>query len=244
MPCAPRRKRASARRHASTALPAARKAPRCLMPASICWSPAQAFHWFDVPAARCEALRIVRPGAFGALLWNERPARVDAFLVDYEALLLKHAAEYATISASRADERGMREFFGGTMQFCTFPNQQHLDFVGLKGRLMSSSYAPEEGHPQHEPMIAGLTEVFAAMRGTARSCCVTARWCTSRSCGRAAEDAERVTAPLRAPRSPHRHALRRRQIELLAGLAPRTPRTRRRDCARCRRDTRPARDRR
>ena len=121
---------------------------------------AQAFHWFDVPAARREALRIVRPGAFGALLWNERPARVDAFLADYEALLLKHAAEYAAISASRADERGMREFFGGTMQFCTFPNQQHLDFVGLKGRLMSSSYAPEEGHPEHEPMIAGLTEVF------------------------------------------------------------------------------------
>ncbi len=120
----------------------------------------QAFHWFDVQAARREALRIVRPGGFGALLWNERPVQADEFLADYEALLLRHAAEYAAISPSRADERSMREFFGGTMQFVSFPNQQHLDFAGLKGRLMSSSYAPEPGHPEHEPMIAGLQEVF------------------------------------------------------------------------------------
>src|SRR3984885_7320294 len=56
------------------------------------------------------------------------------------------------------------------------------------------------------------------MRATARSCCVTARWCTSRSCGRAAEGTVRVAAALRAPRSPHGHALGRRQVELLTGL--------------------------
>src|SRR5207249_4322865 len=35
-----------------------------------------------------------------------------------------------------------------------------FDVEGLKGRLMSSSYAPEPGHPQHEPMMAGLRELF------------------------------------------------------------------------------------
>jgi hypothetical protein len=54
----------------------------------------------------------------------------------------------------------MRRFFGGVMELATFPNQQSFDFEGLKGRLMSSSYAPEPGHPQHEPMMAGLQEVF------------------------------------------------------------------------------------
>jgi hypothetical protein len=35
-----------------------------------------------------------------------------------------------------------------------------LDFEGLKGRLLSSSYSPLAGHPSHEPMIAGLREIF------------------------------------------------------------------------------------
>jgi SAM-dependent methyltransferase len=120
----------------------------------------QAFHWFDVESARAEALRILGPGGWAALLWNERPSQATAFLADYEALLLRHAPDYARITASRADPVSMRRFLGESMQAATFPNQQILDFTGLKGRLMSSSYAPEPGHPQHEPMIAGLREVF------------------------------------------------------------------------------------
>jgi SAM-dependent methyltransferase len=104
-----------------------------LAPASIDLLVAgQAFHWFDVEKARREALR----------------------------LLLRHAAEYAQVAASRADVASMRRFFGGAMELATFPNQQTFDFEGLTGRLMSSSYAPEPGHPQHEPMIAGLREAF------------------------------------------------------------------------------------
>lgn len=121
----------------------------------------QAFHWFDAPRARAEALRVLRPGASAALLWNERPAEPTPFLADYEALLLEHAAEYARISASRADAAAMRGFLGEAMELATFPNQQVLDYAGLEGRLMSSSYAPEPGHPQYQPMIAGLREVFA-----------------------------------------------------------------------------------
>jgi SAM-dependent methyltransferase len=121
----------------------------------------QAFHWFDVDRARHEALRLLRSAGFAALLWNERPAEATAFLDDYAALLLRHCAEYAQITASRADEASMRRFFGGAMDLATFPNQQSFDFEGLKGRLMSSSYAPEPGDPQHQPMMAGLRELFA-----------------------------------------------------------------------------------
>jgi ubiquinone/menaquinone biosynthesis C-methylase UbiE len=120
----------------------------------------QAFHWFDVEKARREALRLLRSEGFAALLWNESPPQPTAFLADYEALLLRHSAEYAQITASRADVASMRRFFGGAMELATFPNQQTFDFEGLKGRLLSSSYAPEPGHPQHEPMMAGLREVF------------------------------------------------------------------------------------
>jgi len=120
----------------------------------------QAFHWFDAQRAHAEALRILRPRGWAALLWNERPTEATAFLADYEALLRCHAPDYARITASRADPVSMRRFLGESMEVATFPNQQILDFAGLKGRLMSSSYAPEPGDPQHEPMIAGLREVF------------------------------------------------------------------------------------
>jgi SAM-dependent methyltransferase len=122
----------------------------------------QAFHWFAPAAARREALRIVRRGGFGALLWNEHQCEGSAFLAEYRALLLRCAAEFERISASRADEAAMREFFGGAMECATFANPQTYSFEALRGRLMSSSYAPEPGHPQHEPMIAGLRVLFDA----------------------------------------------------------------------------------
>ncbi len=121
----------------------------------------QAFHWFDVPRARPEALRVLRSGGWAALLWNERPRQPSAFFVEYDALLNAHAADYARITASRADVAAMRAFLGATMELESFPNRQILDFAGLKGRLLSSSYAPQQGHPQHEPMMASLEALFA-----------------------------------------------------------------------------------
>jgi len=121
----------------------------------------QAFHWFDGPRARAEALRVLRPGSWAALLWNERPREATPFLGDYEALLKRHAPEYTRITASRANPDTMREFLGPAMEVATFPNEQILDFEGLTGRLMSSSYAPEPGSKDYEPMIALLREVFA-----------------------------------------------------------------------------------
>ena len=37
-----------------------------------------------------------------------------------------------------------------------------FDFEGLKGRLLSSSYAPEPDHPNFEPMLADLRRLFDA----------------------------------------------------------------------------------
>jgi SAM-dependent methyltransferase len=120
----------------------------------------QAFHWFDPARARAEAQRILRRGAWAALLWNERPLEATPFLADYEALLKRHSSEYERITASRADAATMRLYLGPTMELATFPNEQRLDFEGLEGRLMSSSYAPEPGSAEHQPMIARLREVF------------------------------------------------------------------------------------
>ncbi|HEV2285596.1 MAG TPA: class I SAM-dependent methyltransferase [Steroidobacteraceae bacterium] len=120
----------------------------------------QAFHWFEVAPARAELLRILRRGSWAALLWNERPPRLTPFLAEYDALLTEHAPDYTRIVASRADPRTMGEYLGAAMEVATFPNQQVLDFAGLEGRLMSSSYAPQKGAPEYRPLMARLRELF------------------------------------------------------------------------------------
>ncbi|HEV7139350.1 MAG TPA: class I SAM-dependent methyltransferase [Steroidobacteraceae bacterium] len=120
----------------------------------------QAFHWFDPGKTRVEALRILKPGAWAALLWNETPKDVVPFLDDYEALLRRYAPEYDAVAQLRAQEDGIRQFFGHVPELATFANEQLLDFAGLEGRVMSSSYAPLPDRPEHAPLLAGLREVF------------------------------------------------------------------------------------
>lgn len=120
----------------------------------------QAFHWFDPQRSRTEALRILKPDAWATLLWNERPKTLIPFLEDYEALLRRYAQQYDEVARLRAQEEGIQQFFGHPPELETFPNQQALDFGGLVGRLMSSSYAPMPDRPEHEPLMTGLREVF------------------------------------------------------------------------------------
>jgi SAM-dependent methyltransferase len=120
----------------------------------------QAFHWFDVQKSRSELARVLRPRGWVALIWNERPLEAVPLLDEYDALLRRHAPEYDRVRDMRADESKMREFFGRRPEVTVFPNRQSFDYAGFEGRLMSSSYAPESGDPQHEPMIAGLRSLF------------------------------------------------------------------------------------
>lgn len=120
----------------------------------------QAFHWFEPQKTRAEALRILKPGAWAALLWNERPKGIVPFLEEYEALLRRYAPEYDSIARLRAREDGIHQFFGQAPELATFANEQVLDFEGLQGRVMSSSYAPMPDRPEHGPLMAGLREVF------------------------------------------------------------------------------------
>jgi len=47
-----------------------------------------------------------------------------------------------------------------SFQLRTFDNQQRFDFAGVQGRLMSSSYVPEAGQPNHAPLLAELADIF------------------------------------------------------------------------------------
>ena len=47
----------------------------------------QAFHWFKFDLAYAEFKRILKPGGWIVILWNDRETNTTPFLIDYEALL-------------------------------------------------------------------------------------------------------------------------------------------------------------
>lgn len=122
----------------------------------------QAFHWFDRDKARLEFFRILRPAGWVMLVWNERQTSGTPFLVAYEALLQRYATDYAQVDHRFVvDEAALSHFFGpGAFTQKTFPYRQDFDYASLRGRLLSSSYTPEAGHPNYEPMLAELSQIF------------------------------------------------------------------------------------
>lgn len=123
---------------------------------------AQAFHWFDQHKARREFARILRPGGWVALIWNERRLDSTPFLEAYEDLLLRYGTDYAQVRHENVTG-GIDAFFGpDPFKVKTLENSQDFDFESLKGRLLSSSYAPDSDHPNFKPMLAKLEELFAA----------------------------------------------------------------------------------
>ncbi|EIM96926.1 hypothetical protein WQE_31771 [Paraburkholderia hospita] len=122
---------------------------------------AQAFHWFDPATARREFARILKPRGLIALIWNSRLLDATPFLAGYEALLQRLSVDYHAVAERYADDESMAVWFGDALAHkARFPNAQRLDFEGVKGRLMSSSYAPKAGHPNHQPMLTALRELF------------------------------------------------------------------------------------
>jgi len=59
----------------------------------------QAFHWFDRKKARREFLRIIKPGGWTVLIWNEREL-VSPFARAYEHLLRTYATDYEEVNHS------------------------------------------------------------------------------------------------------------------------------------------------
>ncbi|MGA2457224.1 MAG: class I SAM-dependent methyltransferase [Terriglobales bacterium] len=123
---------------------------------------AQAAHWFDLPRARAEFTRILRPEGWCVLIWNERCTESTPFLRDYEQLLLTYGTDYKEVRHERTTAI-IHEFFApAPHQERVFDLRQRFDYEGTAGRLLSSSYAPLEGHPSHAPMMQELQRIFRA----------------------------------------------------------------------------------
>jgi SAM-dependent methyltransferase len=126
----------------------------------------QAFHWFALDLAREEFIRILKPEGWVALVWNERRFEGSPLQRAYEELLHTYCPNYERVNHRNVqnDVGAMRTFFGGPYQVAHYDNGQVFDYDGLKGRLLSSSYAPDPGDPQYEPMLAELRRIFDAFQ--------------------------------------------------------------------------------
>ena len=123
----------------------------------------QAFHWFNVPRAAIEARRIVHPGGWAALIWNDRQSTGSAFLAGYEALLRTHGIDYAKLIHRHIDEKSIAQFFAPSRAtVATFDNPRELEREDLLALAGSASYLPAPADPRHAAMMLALNALFDA----------------------------------------------------------------------------------
>jgi SAM-dependent methyltransferase len=123
----------------------------------------QAFHWFDKSAAQREFRRILKPGGWAVVIWQDRRMQETPFAREYESVLQRFAVDYKSVKDTYPEGEKMGSFFdAGTFQSHELHNHQDFDWEGLQGRLRSSSYAPTENHANYGSMMAELRRVFDA----------------------------------------------------------------------------------
>ncbi|MGP0096692.1 MAG: class I SAM-dependent methyltransferase [Terriglobales bacterium] len=123
---------------------------------------AQAAHWFNLPRARAEFTRILKPEGWCVLIWNERLTASTPFLREYEQLLLDYGTDYEEVRHERTTAI-IHDFFAPAPSHeRVFSLRQQFYYEGAAGRLLSSSYAPLAGHPNYAPMMRELQRIFRA----------------------------------------------------------------------------------
>jgi SAM-dependent methyltransferase len=121
---------------------------------------AQAAHWFDCGQARIEFRRILKPGGWLALVWNERRLDGTPFAREYEKLVVKYGSDYLQVRHHGAKRATEGLFASSSCQVCEFATRQEFDYCALEGRLLSSSYSPLADHPNYAPMVEELRRIF------------------------------------------------------------------------------------
>ena len=122
---------------------------------------AQAFHWFEPTRFRTESLRILKPGGWAALIWNDREIAGTPFLSGYEALLLEYGDDYRAIRYKHEGTEAIPVYFGGrTPAVTAFRHSRKMDRAAVFALARSASYLPAPGKPRHEELMSALGFLF------------------------------------------------------------------------------------
>jgi hypothetical protein len=77
-------------------------------------------------------------------------------------LLLNHGTDYENVRHENTTDN-IGEFFAPIpFEQRVFDMRQNFDYSQLEGRLLSSSYAPMQGHPKYDSMLQELKRLFGA----------------------------------------------------------------------------------
>jgi SAM-dependent methyltransferase len=121
---------------------------------------AQAFHWFDKEKTRAAFKKLLNKDGILVLIWNER-LTTGEFQKAYDELIGRHAMDYVQVDHRNTSDEDIKAFYSPEPYRLTIlSNQQIFDFEGLKGRLLSSSYMPNESNPGFDAMIKDLQQLF------------------------------------------------------------------------------------
>ncbi|MDV2996473.1 MAG: putative methyltransferase [Chroococcidiopsis sp. SAG 2025] len=119
----------------------------------------QSFHWFDPEPTLLEFRRILTEEGRLAVVWNERD-RHDEFTAEYTHLIKVASGYHPAEQRRMAIEPLLRSSLFADVQQYRFAYQQPLDFDGVVGRAMSTSYIPRTG-AAYERLIADLRQLYA-----------------------------------------------------------------------------------
>jgi len=122
---------------------------------------AQAFHWFDIPQARQEFLRILRPAGQVALVWNDR-VHGDPLHEALEDVFAEFGGVKRGALLAHEDFSKVPQFFGGeAAHTLELPNAHRLDLDGLASLVFSRSYMPAADSAEGAAVRRRVEAVFA-----------------------------------------------------------------------------------
>jgi SAM-dependent methyltransferase len=122
----------------------------------------QAFHWFDRAAARPEFVRILKPGGSLVLAWNGYRVESSPMMAAYQNLVVRYGTDYSEVQREVVGCDVESFYAPGSCKCARFEFQQTFDYEGLKGRLLSASYAPEPDHLNYDAMLRDVRKIFDA----------------------------------------------------------------------------------
>ena len=129
---------------------------------------AQAFHWFDVEAARGECLRVLAPNAKVALIWNDRVS-ADPLHVALDEVFAEFGGEKRDALLAHENRSDVPRFFGATRaEEHSWPHAHSLDAEGLLCLAFSRSYMPERATPAGHDVLRRVREIHDRLRENAR----------------------------------------------------------------------------
>lgn len=121
---------------------------------------AQAFHWFDKAKTKKEFQRIANTSAYLCLIWNDRK-ETEPFQIDYEKLIQEFAIDYNEISHRNITQEIIKDFYApNTCKKFVLDYEQKFNLEGLIGRIISSSYMPNEDHPDFPKLKNAIIKLF------------------------------------------------------------------------------------